>query len=159
MSSEDDEDMDYCPDESIRSSNNVVPALSKPKYEKVYEEFQKWNKLKGGTPVTQNILMKYFTDLAERTKPSTLWAYYSMIKATLRSNDNIDITSWSKLLDFLKRKNVGYKPTRATTFTEQQLETFMNEAPDEQWLDAKVRIEEYRICSAMTFDSKLLLHY
>lgn len=61
-----------------------------------------------------------------------------MIKATFRTNDNIDITSWSQLLDFLKRKNVGYKPVKATCFTESQLETFMNEAPETEWLDVKV---------------------
>ncbi|XP_037024962.1 uncharacterized protein LOC119066538 [Bradysia coprophila] len=139
MSSDEDEDMYYNPDTPEESTKtSIVPALSKNKYQKAYDDFQKWNKLKGGTPVTQKILLKYFTDLAEKHKPTTLWAYYSMLKATLRTNDNLDITSWSQLLDFLKRKNAGYKPVKATCFTETQLETFMNEAPDTEWLDVKV---------------------
>lgn len=143
MSSEDDDDMDYCPDYTSKGMDravnvNSIPALSKHKYEKAYEDFQKWNKSNGEKPVTQNVLMKYFTEMGEKSKPSTLGAYYSMLKATLRLNDNIDITPWTKILDYLKRKNAGYKPVRATCFTENELETFLNEAPDDQWLDVKV---------------------
>ncbi len=136
MSSDEDEDIEY----NRIDHTHAIPALSKNKYNKAYEYFQKWNKLNGETPVTQNALLKYFMDMADekKKKPTTLWAYYSMLKSTIRLNDHIDITPWSKVLDYLKRKNAGYKPHKATYFTEGQLEKFINEAPDEEWLDVKV---------------------
>lgn len=140
MSSE-DEDMEYkyFPDTPEEPSKpHVIPALSKLKYDKAYDDLQRWNKKNGETSISQTVLLKYFMQMAEKNKPNTLWAYYSMIKATLRSNDNIDITSWSKLLDFLKRNNRGYKPDKAKLFTEDEIEEFLNDAPDDKWLDVKV---------------------
>ncbi len=75
MSSEYDEDMDY--DTPLIKPDSVCveqnPAKLNSKYIKMYEEFQKWNKREGTTPVTENVLMKYFSVLAIKKKPSTLW--------------------------------------------------------------------------------------
>lgn len=120
MSSE-DEDMEfkYRPDspDEVTKATNVIPPLSKDKYNKVYDDFHRWNKLNGAPPITEKVLLKYFSVLSQKNKPTTLWAYYSMIKATLRANDNIDITTWSKVLDFLKRNKAGYTPAKAKLFT------------------------------------------
>lgn len=154
MSSE-DEDLDYQgyrPDsfeEVFKASNTTppqfLPPVSKTRYNKIYDHFQKWNKEHslGARPISQTVVMDYFADLSEKSKPSTLWAYYSMLKATLRCNDDIDITTWSKLTDFLKRKNVGYKPFKSKVFTEDEVNKFINEAPDEYWLDVKVSLFSY----------------
>lgn len=143
-----DEDMDgeFQPDptDAVNKSDNSaatvqdLPYNSKDKYNRAYDHFQKWRKSNGVTTVSQNVLMDYFTDLAEKSKPSTLMVFHSMLKATLRSNDNIDISSYSKLYDFLKRKHVGYKPDKSKLFTDEDIERFITEAPDEDWLDVKV---------------------
>ncbi|KAG4068834.1 hypothetical protein HA402_004982 [Bradysia odoriphaga] len=135
-----DEDMEYdIPLIKAGSSNaEAVAPKANPKYSKVYEDFQKWNETNGATPVTESVLMKYFTELAEKSKPSTLFVYHSMLKSALRINDNIDISTYSTLINFLKGKNAGYKPVKATVFTEEEIDKFINEAPDEQWLDVKV---------------------
>ncbi|XP_037024949.1 uncharacterized protein LOC119066532 [Bradysia coprophila] len=139
MSSEDD-DMDY--DTTLIKADSLnaeaVAPKANPKYSKVYEDFQKWNETNGATPVTEDVLMKYFTELAVKSKPTTLWVYQSMLKSTLRINDNIDISNYSTLINFLRGKNAGYKPVKATVFTEEEMNKFINEAPDEQWLDVKV---------------------
>lgn len=142
--SSDDEDMDYRPDTldemaiPANSANTQIPAASREKYNKVYDDFQRWRDTKGTPPVSENVLMAFFTELQAKHKPSTLWVMYSMLKATLRTNDEIDITPWAHLNDYLKRNNVGYKPVKAKIFTEEEIERFMNEAPDEHWLDVKV---------------------
>lgn len=142
MSSE-DEDMEYdTPLTQIKADSlslEGVPSKSSEKYGKVYDDFQKWNEINGATPVTESVMMKYFLELADKSKPTTLWVYHSMLKSTLRINDNIDISSYAALIKFLKEKNAGYKPVRATTFTEELMDKFMNKAPDEQWLDVKVQ--------------------
>ncbi len=68
---------------------------------------------------------------------SAQW-YYSMLKTTLRINDNLDISKFTTLLAFLKKKNAGFKPLKTTLFTEEQIEKFINDAPDDRWLDVKV---------------------
>lgn len=147
MSSEDtDDDMGstYHPDTAEEVDKSVqVPSVSKVKYNRAYEHFQKWKKSKRANSLSQKVLMDYFTEMAVRSKPSTLWVTYSMLKTTLKFNDDVDIGSYSTLNDFLKRQNVGYKPTKVPLFTDEQIEQFINEAPDEQWLDVKVTTTSY----------------
>lgn len=141
MSSE-DEDMEY---ETLLTQNkadssyiDAMPTKSTTKYTKVYDDFQKWNEQNGATPVTESVLMKYFSELAVKNKPTTLFGYYSILKTTLRINDNIDIGSYTTLINSLKEKSVGYQAVKATIFTEEDINKFMNEAPDEHWLHVKV---------------------
>ena len=143
MSSEnEDMECEYQPDtsedETTSSLPQALPSLSQAKYNVAYDNFQKWNMTKGTTPISESVLMKYFTEMAESSKPTTLWGIYSMLKATFRINDNIDITSWLKLRDFIKKQNSGYKPATAKLLTRTEIDKFINEAPDEKWLDLKV---------------------
>lgn len=135
------------------ASSDFIPALSKDKYNKTYEDLREWMKRKRVTTITENMLIDYFTELAENKKPSTLSVFHSMIKATLKSNDNIDISSYSALFEFIKRKNVGFKPAKAKLFTDEEIEKFINEAPDDDWLDVKVIINKQ---NAIT---RLLTHF
>ena len=143
MSSE-DEDMeceyqsDASEEETPSSLPQALPSISQAKYNSAYSNFQKWNMAKGTTPITESVLIKYFMELAEQNKPSSLYAFYSMLKATLRINDSINISSWSRLRDYLKSQYSGYKPGKAKPFTRKEIEKFIYEAPDEKWLDLKV---------------------
>lgn len=141
--SSDDEDMEFDTPLAQMKGDSMqlgsgVPVKPNPKYNRLYEDFQKWNKKKGATPVTESVLLKYFSELAEKSKPTTLWVYHTMLKSTLRINDNLDISSYTTLISFLKEKSAGYKPFKATVFTEEDIEKFINEAPDDRWLDVKV---------------------
>lgn len=143
MSSEDEEmEFKYRPDtpedENDLSPPAGIPSTSQSRYNRIYQDFHKWNKIKGATPVSQAVLLKYFSELAERSKPPTLWAYYSMLKNTLKLYDNTDMHSWSKLRNFIKQQNTGYKSVKSKLFTRTEIEKFINEAPDDQWLDLKV---------------------
>ncbi len=135
--------MDYEPDtpdvSDVSVKSNVLPPMTQLKYNQSYQQFQKWNKSNGWSPISEDVLMKYFADLAVKSKPSTLFANYSMLKTTFRVNDDIDIGKFSKLLEYLKEKNHGYKPVRSKAFTEDEIEKFVNDAPDDRWLDVKVR--------------------
>jgi hypothetical protein len=43
-------------------------------------------------------------------KPTTLWAHYSMLKATLKIFAKVDIETYVKVTAMLKRKSHGYVP-------------------------------------------------
>lgn len=59
--------------------------------------------------ISENIILAYFVELAEKLKPPSLWATYSMLKTTLKTSNNIDIAKFLKVAAFLKRKSDGYK--------------------------------------------------
>ena len=44
--------------------------------------------------------------------PSTLWCVYSKVKCMVKVKENIDISFFSKVFDFLKKLSVGYKPKK-----------------------------------------------
>lgn len=82
--------------------------------------------------------MAYFEEKSKLWKASTLWSNFSMIKASLQIKNNVDISKYYKLIAFLKRKSVGYRPKKSKIFTSEQINTFLNEAPDTKYLMIKV---------------------
>lgn len=71
-------------------------------------------------------------------KPSTLWSQYSMLRSTLDIKKGIDMSKYSKLRAFLKRQNEGYLPKKSRVFTKEQVDNFLNNAPDNLYLMQKV---------------------
>ena len=121
------------------TSLNLLPEKSKAKYLAVYEKFMTWRSLKKA-PITENVMLVYFDELSKCFKPPSLWSIYSMLKSTLQINDKIDISKFPKLFALIKRLNEGYVPNKAEILTEAEIEKFLNEAPDQIFLAAKVCI-------------------
>lgn len=71
-------------------------------------------------------------------KSSTLWANYSMLKATLSIRHNVDISKYLKLRALLKRQADGYKLKKSKILTKEQINKFIQEAPDKECLMIKV---------------------
>lgn len=115
---------------------SVIPEKSKERYEKTYRFLKTWLKKK---PINEKTLLAYFV-LRNKTltSPGSLWAEYSMLKATIFLYDSIDISKFAVLIAFLKRKNVGHKAKKASVFKKQEMEKFLTEAPDENFLIHKV---------------------
>jgi len=100
----------------------------------------KWCNEKNATSVSERTVLAYFLELSKKSKPSTLWAYYSMLRTTIKINGgSVDIGTYPKLMAYLKRISVGYQPKKARVFTEDELKTFLSSAPDCEWLAVKVR--------------------
>ncbi|KAK2574836.1 hypothetical protein KPH14_013018, partial [Odynerus spinipes] len=71
--------------------NNLLPAKSKNNYESAYDTFLIWKQAHKTKFTSESILMAYFSELAQKYKSSTLWSVYSMLKATIKINEKIDI--------------------------------------------------------------------
>ena len=72
-------------------------------------------------------------------KSSTMWSHYSMIRALMNIRLNIDISKYLKLSAFWKKKKgKGYRPKKSSVFTRDQVNKFLAEAPDRQYLATKV---------------------
>jgi hypothetical protein len=63
-------------------------------------------------------------------KSSTSWSRYSMLKASLVVNNNVDISKYCKLVAFLKRQSVGYKAKKSKIFSREQIFKFLSTAHD-----------------------------
>lgn len=130
---------------AAEANKELLPLKSKDRYNKVYENYQKWKESSKVNSNSERVLLAYFSGMAnaknvknENTKSSTLWARYSMLKSTMKIFDHIDISTYPTLLAFLNRKGDGYEPKKAYIFTENEIQKFLDSAPDTEWLDVKV---------------------
>lgn len=123
---------------AYKACDQLLPPQSKEKYNSVYQKFQTWRKTKNNDPISEEILLKYFTELAESIKPSSLWAIFSMLKTTIKIYDQCDIGSYSNLLALLKRNSENYIPKKSSVLSDEDIAKFLNDAPDDQYLAMKV---------------------
>lgn len=116
----------------------LIPEKSKERYENTYRIFKEWCTRKN-TSICEKSLLAYFVGRNRKLKaPGSLWAEYSMLKSTIFLYDNTDISKFLTLIAFLKKKNVGYRPKKASVFSKEEFARFLLEAPDEKFLVHKV---------------------
>ena len=120
-----------------KTSISMLPEKSRYIYEQTYKCFTDWKK-KNNTTTSEDVLLAYMSNLSERYQPSTLWSQYSMLKALIKENEDIDIESFPKLKNFIKAKNKNYVKKKSNTFTAKEIEKFLLEAPDHKYLATKV---------------------
>ena len=96
-------------EEARKVSENLLPSKSKEKYMNTYTKFMEWKTEKKVNSLSEIVLLAYFSELAEKLKPSSLWATYSMLRSTISCNNNVNIYNYSKLIAFLKRQSRGFQ--------------------------------------------------
>lgn len=122
-----------------RATLDLLPRKSRIQYEIAYNKFVKWCEEKGVPgKYTENVFLAYFEEKSKVWKSSSLWSNYSMIKAMLRINSDVDISKHFKLIAFLKRQGEGYQPKKSKILTRDQIEQFLKCAPDDEYLMMKV---------------------
>lgn len=124
------------------TSVDLLPKKSRNLYEKAYKAFMDWRDRKKTTSFSENVLLAYFGELAEKYKSSSLWTQYSMLRTTLEVRQNINIATYGKLKTFLKRKSDGYKAKKSKTFTPDEINMFIENADDKKYLATKVGINK-----------------
>ncbi|KAL7286454.1 hypothetical protein TKK_0019400 [Trichogramma kaykai] len=138
MSSESETDSDDIPAEILETANeiclNLLPEKSRRQYTAAYNEFKSWRSEKKITSFDEKVILVYFNEIAEKFAPSTLWARYSMLKATLYAYDSVEIGSYKNVISFLKRKNKHYKRKKSKILTSIEVTRFCREAEDEKFL-------------------------
>jgi hypothetical protein len=95
MSSDNETDTDIeCTPPNLRAeakliTENLLPAKSKERYIKTYDQFVIWKSEKKAHTFSESVLLAYFNDLAKSKQPSTLWAIYSMLKCTIQIKHDV----------------------------------------------------------------------
>lgn len=120
------------------ASENILPEKSKSRYISTYDEFIAWREEKKANSFSENVMLAYFSELSAKLKPSTLWSRFSMIKSMLKIRNNVDISEYPKLNAFLKRQSDGFTSKKSKILTSNEVERFLNEAPDDRYLATKV---------------------
>ena len=110
---------------------NLLPKKSKNRYNQVYEAFLKWQQENKINSFEEKLILVYFKDLTKQYKLSTVWGIWSMLCATLRLNQNVDMNNYLLLKNFVNNFSKGYKPKKAKVFNWSQVEKFLKEAPDD----------------------------
>lgn len=142
----DDDNGEYIPVEVMEAANiislNLLPKKSRVIYTKRYNDFKAWAAEKGvrgpNNVFSEDVLLCYFDALSKKYCSSTLWAYFSMIKACVQLYDKIDIGKHAKVISFIKQKYKGYKAKKAKTLTSEEVAKFCALAPDDKFLITKV---------------------
>ena len=84
------------------NGNKLLPAKSRKRYEHVYKLFTEWQSEKKCSSFSEEILIVYFNEKAKKLKPSSHWSIYSMLRVTIKLNQNIDIANYGKLKSIRK---------------------------------------------------------
>lgn len=117
---------------------DLMPQKSKEKYLKAYETFLEWKNERKSKSLSENVFIAYFSELSKRAKPSTLWAIYSMLKCTILMKHNLNLKNYKTLTAMLKKQSDGYITKKSKVLTASDVKTFLNEAPDREFLVIKV---------------------
>lgn len=137
-----DNDNFIIPNEILNEANaatfHLLPDKSKGRYLKELEKFRHWMKSKNVSTVTEEVVVAYFNGLIGKYAPPSLWSTYSMLRSTLFIYEKVDISKFKTLFAIIKSKSKGYEPKKAKTFERKDVEKFMKDAPDEEFLLMKV---------------------
>jgi len=126
-------------DVSEQMAEELLPRKSTKVYKKSYDNFMAWKETKKAESFSQRVLLAYFNELSRKYKPTTLWSEFSKLKTMIQHNHQIDI-NYTDLKRFLKRAehDADGETKKAHTFSSDDIERFLNTAPDDPWLAIKV---------------------
>jgi integrase len=120
-------------------NEELLPDSSKDLYLKEYNRFKNWCKEKKcPNYLSSSIIESYFKELSEQYVPSTLWSKFSMLKKTLLIFDKFELTNWNKISQWLKNQDKYHKRKKATTFSRQEIDLFLEQAPDDSYFIHKL---------------------
>lgn len=122
----------------MTNRGGTLTEKSRQQYDKQYNIFMKWLQTNKFTDLTEYVFLNYFMEKAKIMKSSSLWAIYSMLKATFIINKGIDIGKFVEVVTFLKKKSVGYKPEQSKVLTKAEINAFISQAADDRYLMMKV---------------------
>ncbi|KAJ8672430.1 hypothetical protein QAD02_003689 [Eretmocerus hayati] len=154
-SGEEEEIMDNF-DEIAKSivQTGTLPEKSAERYSLVYNTYKKWKEdnIKSLSESEENNLLVYFQTLTvKKVAPPTLWSVWSMLRKTLGTRDDIDLSRFLSLKSYIKKVNKGYKPRKAFVLRWNHIMKFMNEAPDSTELARKIMLI-FAICGCLRCD-------
>ncbi|KAJ8669314.1 hypothetical protein QAD02_000573 [Eretmocerus hayati] len=125
--------------EAREAKLDTLPLASRAKYMKEYEAYKAWCVSRGTPFISEDSLLVYVRTLSQDGYvASTIRAALSMIKACIKAYDGVDIGAYVNVNSYMRNASGKHKPKKARVLTSQQLHTFCNFAPDDEYFLIKV---------------------
>lgn len=131
---------------------DLLPQKSKQRYNLTYDKFVEWQTSRNVKSMSEAVMLTYFEELAQNWQASTLWSHFSMLKSTISLKHNLDIGKYNRLMALLKRKSDGFASKKSKTLSSDDVERFLTEAPDVEYLATKV-------CTMKCIINKLYINF
>ncbi|XP_047989509.1 uncharacterized protein LOC125228853 [Leguminivora glycinivorella] len=122
------------------SATSRLPERSRKAYDKIYQDFMNWKISNDIESFKEDVILSYFSEMSDKFKYSTLATNFSILKNTLVLNHKVDISKYSKVIALLKSKAEGYTGKKSKTFSPDDINKFIKEAHDDEYLAAKVAL-------------------
>lgn len=126
---------------AAEATKKLIPDKSKANYENAYIAFKKWKKSKNTDSSSETVLMAYFNELSKKYSPTSLWSFYSMLKKMISLHEKVNIEEYNQLTAFLKVNMKGFQSKKSKVFNPEEIQRFLSEAPDREYLATKVNIQ------------------
>jgi integrase len=140
-----DEDDRICTPPEVRAiaeqaTSTLLPSRSRSIYDKNHSDFLKWSESKDipHGHYSETVLLAYFSEIAKQYAATTLWSKFSMLRKTIIAHGGADPGELAKVAAFLKRAGDNQTVKKASVFTRSQIEQFIRQASDKDWLHIKV---------------------
>lgn len=137
--SEGEESEDEVKNLSTEAKEKLVPEKSNKLYQQAYCIYRRWLQTTKYSSTTKDTVLAYFNYLSKKNAPSTCWTTFSKLKSLIKLKENINIGTYYDVIAFLKQNKKGYKPKQSEISTSEQVKDFILHAPDELFLDVKVK--------------------
>lgn len=139
-------DEEYCSDierAAQEAISAIIPEKSKALYETAYKKFCDWLQCKNAESICETVMLAFFQEKSLQQKSSSLWCLYSKLRCMIYVRRNQDISKYTSLFAFLKRKNVGHVPKKSPVLSKDNFMRFLTEANDSQYLLVKVYLVSF----------------
>ncbi len=124
-----------------RGRDNLLPSESRQIYIERYNVYTLFIKQHGLQYIEDHALIwaEYMREERE-FGPSSMYSYWSAIKAVLAARDNIDAGQWLKMKKWLKNYADGKFSDQAPAFTAEEVKDFLINADDDIYIRHKLAL-------------------
>ncbi len=137
-------------EEATKAKESILPAKTKKQYVKAYENFKKWcSSKKTENYLSANVILAYIQYLHtdKKFKASTIWSTLSKIKKTISLLEGKEL-NYDQVYSYLKEVGKGQETKKSATFTKDQINTFLLNATNGEFLHVKFVINFNWWCSS-----------
>lgn len=130
-------DVLLCADATLEK---LMPDKSQARYRQEFEKFREWcatHSVPAGY-YSENVLLAYVEEISRKYSAGSMWSKFSMLRSSILTLGGKDLGELPRIVKFVKKISKAHSAKKSLTFTRDQINEFMRDAPDEANLPVKV---------------------
>lgn len=124
--------------QKVHNNENDVSNKTNEAYLRTYNNLEIWKKSNNMTGWSEDVLLMYFEDVKKLYSPITMNAIFTRLQLMMKKYHKINIDCYDKVMKFLKQNEQGYKAKKTSFFKANEIQKFIETAPDYIYLPQKV---------------------